>query len=146
MNRKQIASEKFTSGYNCAQSVLYAFCDHFNLDKDTALKIACGFGAGMGRTQSNCGAVVGGIMVLNLIYGRGENDDREVMMDNYEKVRELLELFKKKFSTYNCRGLLSNCDLMTEEGQKYYQENDLRNKVCTSCVETVIELIEKNFL
>lgn len=146
MNRKEIASEKFTEGYNCAQSVLYVFCEDFNLDKDTALKLASGFGAGMGRTQSNCGAVTGGIMVLNLKYGRGENADRGVMLENYNKVRELLDLFKDKFGTYNCRGLLNNCDLMTEEGQKYFKENDLKNKICMPCVHTVIELLEEKFL
>jgi hypothetical protein len=41
-------------GYNCAQSVLFSFCDDLNLDKDKALKIACGFGAGMGRKEEVC--------------------------------------------------------------------------------------------
>ena len=57
--RSAIATEKFLAGYNCAQAVLYAFCDELGFDKDTALRLACGFGAGMARKQEVCGAVTG---------------------------------------------------------------------------------------
>ncbi|HPP50955.1 MAG TPA: C-GCAxxG-C-C family protein, partial [Spirochaetota bacterium] len=64
MKRSQVAIAKFTKDYNCAQSVLFSFCDYLNCDKDVALKISCGFGAGMGRKEEVCGAVTGGIMVI----------------------------------------------------------------------------------
>ena len=48
---------KMLEGYNCAQAVLYAGCDRLPLEKDTALRLACGLGAGMGRKQEVCGAV-----------------------------------------------------------------------------------------
>ena len=70
-NRTNIAVDKFLSGYNCAQSVLYAFREEIGLGDDMALKIACGLGAGMGRKQEVCGAVTGGILVLGLRHGRG---------------------------------------------------------------------------
>jgi hypothetical protein len=46
--KSEIAVEKFLGGYNCAQSVLYSFCDDLGFEKNIALKLACGFGAGMG--------------------------------------------------------------------------------------------------
>ena len=64
MTRSERAVSKFVAGYNCAQSVFYAFSDDLKIDQDTGLKIACGFGAGMGRQGEVCGAVTGGIMVL----------------------------------------------------------------------------------
>ena len=70
------ATAKFTSGYNCAQSVLWAFRDEVGLEEDVALKLATGLGAGMGRKQEVCGAVTGGILVLGLRHGRGRADDR----------------------------------------------------------------------
>ena len=73
-NRTEMAVSKFSEGYNCAQSVLYSFCDDIHLDKNTALKMACGFGAGMGRKEEVCGAVTGGIIVIGAKYGRGEGD------------------------------------------------------------------------
>jgi hypothetical protein len=47
--RSEMAGEKFLTGYNCAQSILYSFCDDLKIDKNLALKLACGLGAGMGR-------------------------------------------------------------------------------------------------
>ena len=47
--KSEIAVKKFLEGYNCAQSVLYSFCNELQIDENTALKMACGFGAGMGR-------------------------------------------------------------------------------------------------
>ena len=45
--KKELASEKFQSGYNCAQSILHTFRDEGNLDEDTALKMATGLGAAL---------------------------------------------------------------------------------------------------
>src|ERR1035441_4030849 len=64
--RTDIAVEKFLAGYNCAQAVLYSFCDDLGFGKDTALRLACGFGAGMARKQEVCGAITGGIIALGL--------------------------------------------------------------------------------
>ena len=141
--KTEIAVKKFKEGYNCAQSVFYSFCDDLNIKKDTALKIACGFGGGIARKQEVCGAVTGGIMVLGAKHGRGEKDDTEVMSENYKKERELLELFEKKHGTYICRNLLNNCDLYTQEGQQRFKENNLKNKICVPCVQSVIEILEE---
>jgi C_GCAxxG_C_C family probable redox protein len=112
------------------------------LDKDKALKIACGFGAGMGRKEEVCGAVSGGIMVISVKYGRGENDERKATEITYIKIRELMDQFSKRHGTYICRELLNGCELTTEEGQKIFKENDYFNKVCKPCVRSVVEILE----
>jgi C_GCAxxG_C_C family probable redox protein len=140
--RSELAVNKFSSGYNCAQAVFFSFCDDLNIDKDTALKIACGFGAGMGRNQEVCGAVTGGIMVLGVKYGRGEKDDISATENTYPKVREFMNKFKKNQGDFICRNLLGECKLTAEEGQKYFKENDLKNKVCIPCVKNAVEILE----
>ena len=47
--RQQRAQELHGKGYNCAQSVVCAYCDLVGLDEQTAYKMAEGFGLGMGR-------------------------------------------------------------------------------------------------
>lgn len=142
MGRSERAAAKFAEGYNCAQSVLYAFCDDLGLDKDKALKLACGFGAGMGRKGEVCGAVSGGILVLGAKYGRGENEKKETTYNSYEKIRELMDQFSRRHGSYICRQLLNGCALTMEEGQAAYKANEYFNKVCMPCVKSVVEILE----
>jgi C_GCAxxG_C_C family probable redox protein len=141
-SRTEIAVSKFSEGYNCAQSVFYSYCDALNFDKNTALKMACGFGAGMGRKGEVCGAVTGGIMVIGAKYGRGEKDAPTAKELTYKKTRELMDRFEKKHGTFICRKLLHGCELATEEGRKRFKDNDLSNAICRPCVQSVVEILE----
>jgi C_GCAxxG_C_C family probable redox protein len=142
MERSERAVEKFIGGFNCAQAVFFSFCDDLGLDKNQALKLACGFGAGMGRKEEVCGAVSGGIMVIGAKYGRGENDERKTTEITYSKVRELMNQFAQRHGTYLCRKLLNDCELTSEEGQKTFLGNDYFNRVCKPCVKSVVEILE----
>jgi C_GCAxxG_C_C family probable redox protein len=141
-DRTEIAVSKFSEGYNCAQSVFYSYCDALGFDKNTALKMACGFGAGMGRKGEVCGAVTGGIMVIGAKFGRGETDDQTTKELTYKKTRELMDRFEKKHGTFICRKLLNGCELTTEEGQKHFKENNLANAVCKPCIRSVVEILD----
>jgi len=137
------AVSKFRDGYNCAQSVLYAHCDELKLNKDTALRLACGFGAGMGRKEEVCGAVSGGILVLGLRHGRGEKDDEAAKETTYARTMELMDKFQRRHGSFICRQLLNGIDLTTDEGRKSLKEDDLLNRVCVPCVESVMTILEQ---
>jgi C_GCAxxG_C_C family probable redox protein len=139
----EVATEKFLAGYNCAQSVLYACSDELNLEKETALKLACGLGGGLARSGEACGAVTAAILVLGLKHGRGEHDDPSATEQTYRKTRELLAVFEQQHGSVLCRQLLQGCDLMTPEGHQHYKEHDLRRKVCLPCIQSVIALLEE---
>jgi C_GCAxxG_C_C family probable redox protein len=141
-SRSEAAATQFSEGYNCAQSVLSSFCDELGLDHDTALRIACGFGAGMGRKGNVCGAVTGGIAVLGMKYGRGEKEDRTATHLTYRKTREFIDRFIDRHGSCGCRELLKGCDLTTEEGQQQFKAQDFHNRVCKPCVRTAVEIIE----
>jgi len=141
-SRSEIAIKKFSEGYNCSQSVLYAFCDYLSLDRDLALRMSCGFGAGMGRKQEVCGAITGGILVISTKFGRGDLDVRKSTELTYKKTRKLLDRFAEKHDTYLCRKLINGCELQTDDGQKQFKDKNLLNKVCKPCVESVIEILE----
>jgi C_GCAxxG_C_C family probable redox protein len=137
----EIAEAKFMEGYNCAQSVLFAFCDDLGLDADYALKMSCGFGGGMGRNGEVCGAVSGGILVLGLKFGRGKNDARIQTDIAYAKIREFMDCFSAKHGSCRCRDLLGGCDLTTPAGQAYFKDNECFNIVCKRCVRDAAALV-----
>jgi C_GCAxxG_C_C family probable redox protein len=141
-SKSEIAHAKFAEGFNCAQSVFYSFCDELQFDKNTALKLACGFGGGMGRKGEVCGAVTGGILVIGNKYGRGEKDDRTATELTYTKTRELMDQFAGKHGTCICRKLLNGSDLGKEEGQKQFKGNALLDKICKPCVQSAVEILE----
>jgi len=141
--RSEIAIRKFTDGYNCAQAVFYSFCDELKIEKEIALKLGTGFGAGMGRKEEVCGAISGGIMVIGAKYGRGEKEDRAAMERSYLKVQNLMDQFAAQHGSYICRQLLNGCELTTKEGQSYFKKNNLLKKTCTPCVQSVVAIVEK---
>ena len=107
MTRGELAAEKFTSGYNCAQAVLLAFCDVTGLDETTAARLTSGFGGGIGRLREVCGAANGAFMVISLVYGDGEIAPREKKGELYARIQDFAARFKEHNGSYLCRELLS---------------------------------------
>lgn len=142
MSNAEIAINKFKDGYSCAQSVVFSYADKLGISGDLALKMGTGFGGGMGRKQEVCGAITGGILVLNLLYGRGENDDKEKGDLNFAKVRELINKFEDKYGTNNCKKLLDGCELLTPEGQELFKSENLKEK-CFDCVTFAVNVLDE---
>lgn len=142
MTRRERALSMFSEGYNCAQSVLFSFSEDLGIDGDTALRIASGVEGGMARMQEVCGALTGGVMVIGAMFGRGAQGDCSAAADAYAKTRWLVEQFARRHGSYCCRNLLGGCELMSEEGRKAFTERDLINRICVSCVSSVIEILE----
>ncbi len=109
MDHSILAADLFLSGCNCSQAVLVAFGDVAGLDPDTAKKISCSFGGGMGRMREVCGAVSGMLMVAGLLYGYtepGENDTHK--KEHYALVQELSGRFRQEAGSIICREILKN--------------------------------------
>lgn len=147
MKAAEKAIDIFTQGFNCSQSVIYGFTDtvNVNIDPDAALKIAQGFGGGMGRKQEVCGAISGAVMVLGLVYGRGLNDKTEKREITYLKVQALIDTFKKHHNYINCKELLSGCPLLSEEGRARFKDNRLFEKCC-EYIRSACNILEKLIL
>ncbi|PTY04957.1 hypothetical protein DB347_19900 [Opitutaceae bacterium EW11] len=136
-----IAETKLLSGYNCAQAVLYASCDRLGFDKDTAQRIACGFGAGMARQEEVCGAVTGGIMAIGLKHGRGEGEDKSRTEEAYTRIQQLMQRFRDRHGSVICRELIG-CNLLTPAGQEFFKSHDLLHRTCAPCVRTAAEIVD----
>ncbi len=79
---KDRARKNFSKGYNCAECILEAVLAHIDtgLPKE-ALKVATGFGGGVGLYGDTCGAITGGVLAVGAVHGRkglpNEEDPRQ---------------------------------------------------------------------
>jgi C_GCAxxG_C_C family probable redox protein len=141
MNRSEQAKELFLSGNNCAQSVLISFAEDLKFSKELALKMAAGFGGGMGKQQETCGAVTGAIMVLGLLKGEDVNNNDELKASAYGAVKDLTRDFVAEYKTTNCRELIG-CDLNTPEGSAKFKDDKIMENVCVNCVKKAVQIVE----
>lgn len=142
MKEIETGCNTFKGGFNCSQSVFTVFSQSFGIDRETALKLSCGFGAGFGREQEICGALSGGVMVIGLHFGQYLPDDMESKERTYSTVRKYLNRFREINGTTICSRLL-NCDLNTEAGRKRFSEENLKESICEKCVSDAIRLVEE---
>lgn len=141
MDKKSLALSYFSNHYNCSQSVLAAYAQDFGLSEEIALKISCGFGAGMGRLQETCGAISGAFMVLGLKYGKSKDHEENLKELTYEKVREFSKIFKLKYESLKCIDLIG-VDISKKDGLELARNNHLFDKLCTQYISEVIDILE----
>ncbi len=142
MSRKDAVLECYRSDYNCAQSILSGFAGELGLDREYALKISCGLGAGMGRMAGVCGAVSGSFLILGMVYGMTDplrQEDKEL---NYRMVRDFAERFKRKNSSITCSELMG-CDVSTESGFEQAKAQNLTETVCEKLLEDAVVILEE---
>ncbi len=65
-------------------------------------KLATGFGAGIGRKGSLCGAFTGAVMAIGMETGRTNPKDKEAVAKTYEKCREFWDRFEREFGSNIC--------------------------------------------
>ena len=128
----------FNEGFNCAQAVLSTYCEQFGLDRETALRVACGLGGGMGRRQETCGAVSGAYLVIGLKYGQCAKDDAATKEKTYALVQEFARRFEAKNKSTNCRELLG-VDLIGGDRQT---ASECVKRVCPKMVQDAAEILE----
>ena len=138
----KLSEEYFESGYGCAESVLMAIAVSQNIKSEIIPRIASGFCGGMALTNGLCGAVAGGVMAINLLYGRDNNFQNKDL--NYQKVQEFIVEFKTRFGSLNCPDL-TGCDLSTDKGKEQFDVLNVHEK-CTEltaeATSMVLELID----
>jgi C_GCAxxG_C_C family probable redox protein len=139
--KKDQAVECFIKGYACSQAVFSTYAPMVGLDYESALRVSCGFGGGMGRLQNTCGAVTGGFMVIGCKHGKVKEDDKEAKGKTYALVKIFADRFTAINGSINCRELLG-CDLNTEEGMRFARENNLFSTKCEKYVSDAAEIIE----
>lgn len=144
MDRKEKAVELFLSGYGCSQAVIGAYCDLFGMDFETAVKVAEGFGGGMGRMRLTCGAVSGMFMLSGLSKSKAQPKDLETRTEVYGTVQQMAEEFKKKNGSIICAELLGVNKPKDNGASPTIRDKEFfKKRPCVKCVEDCAEIVEK---
>lgn len=98
------AGNKFKEGLNCSESIVQAFNEMLNNPLNPeSLKMASGFGGGLGHAGCMCGALTGSAMIIGLLTGRVDpGQDREPI---YDLARDFHNRFESQFGGTCCRVL-----------------------------------------
>ncbi|MDD2278358.1 MAG: C-GCAxxG-C-C family protein [Bacteroidales bacterium] len=136
------ALELFKSGFQCSQAVLAVFSEEYGIPKETALKIACPFGGGIGDYGRTCGALTGAMMVVGLKYGKTKATDLEAQKLTCDKTRELIETFENTHGSSICNDLVG-FDRANLSGAELMSKLPHFQRICPKFLETVITYLEE---
>ena len=108
--------------------------------KDSLLpKLATGFGGGIGRKGSLCGAFTGSIMAIGMKLGRTNANDKDAVAKVYSKCQEFWSQFEKEFGSRDCYKL-TGYHLDDPEENKQWLTSGGREK-CVAIVEKTAQIL-----
>ena len=103
-------------------------------------RIATGFGGGIGRRGSLCGAFTGSVMVLGLKFGRTEPKDEARREKSYALGYQFWDRFEKEFGSCICYEL-TGCHMDHPEERKKWRDAGGMDK-CAAIVEKTARLLQ----
>ena len=135
------ALQNFASGCNCAQSVLAAYADVVKLTEEQAMRLAAGFGGGMGRLRRDCGAFSAAVMLVTAM--EGENSETpEARVRLYTRVQRLYGDFVSALGTVNCAKLLGKPEGSEPPTPDPRTTDYYASRPCARIIRTACEIIE----
>lgn len=93
--------------HGCAQCVLGALMELFDMKQPDAFKAATGLGGGVGLSiEGSCGGLTGGVMAISMCYGRELDkiaDPEGVRFISYRLANQLQERFVQEYGGSICK-------------------------------------------
>lgn len=142
MGKAEEAVAIFKNGCNCSQSVLSVFAGESGLDKMTVLKIASGFGGGIGHMGQTCGAVTGAVMAIGLKNSMASEKTHEFNQKNYDTIGRMVDEFKKRNGSILCKELFG-IDFNDAEAYRKARKEGLFYKVCPKLISDAVQIVEE---
>ena len=141
MSKAEEAKKQFEKGFFCAPAVLSTYSEQLGLEKALALKIACGFGGGIGRMGRTCGAVTGAVMVIGLRHGQVDLADEESRQRTHTLVKEFVDRFTALHGSIECRELIGY-DLSNSGELELARESEVFSYKCPDFVYDSARILE----
>lgn len=134
---------QFNRGFSCSQRVFATLGEELGIERQQALRLATGFGAGIAYQGNICGAVSGAIMAIGLKHGNDEPSVQDFSNKAIFLTRELIQRIIAKHGCYTCKGLTRIDHMNLEEGMKLYKEQGIAEKICRPVIKDCIEIVEE---
>jgi len=116
-----------------------SFKEAFGIPDPLLPRLASGFGGGIGRKGSLCGAFIGAIMVIGMKMGRVDPKDTDTISKLYEKCRQFWSQFEKEFGSNICFNLIGVHLDNDEERQRWLASGGLEK--CSHIVEKTAQML-----
>lgn len=141
MTHKEKAEQLIRQRFYCSQAIMGAFADDIGLDIKTALKISTGFGSGM-QQGGVCSCVTSAVMILGMVYGFYDAQDKEDRVISSRKVNEFMRRFADKMNgAINCRDILGK-DMSNPDDVAAMREAGMLSKICPNVTSITIDILE----
>lgn len=148
MKLEEDAKHSFNFGFNCAESVSLTVTKHLGLGAGGSgsfiPRVATGFGGGIARNGDVCGALIGGIVAINLILGRNYSDQSRDSC--YDAVDSFYNDFVKAFGASQCSKIIG-LDLKEPRGRELYERRahyEQCNPIVAWAAKRAYEIIRKS--
>ena len=142
MDRTELATTRFTQGYNCSQCICASYAPLFGVEEEAAFRIAASFGGGMGHLDGVCGAVAGALMVIGLARFWETGDIRAEKNRVYEVVEAFVSQFKERHGSTQCTELLGY-DLSKQDELAAAVKADRFREVCPRYLAEACRLLDE---
>ena len=129
-DRYQIATDYHNRGYNCCQSVCFAFLDQVDLDEKTLFRVTEGLGLGMGGMEGTCGAVTAACVIAGAKNSTVEMGGPGSKGATYKISKEIVRRFKEESGSVICKELKG-------------VETGTPAKACPDCVKDAARILEE---
>jgi len=149
--KMQIAEEQgrnyFRQGLNCTECLMHTMMDLYETGlPDEAIRLATGFGGGIGNTKHICGAITGAVMALGVIRGRenptGPREEmkertKHLQQDIYPVFAKMREELEKEYGTLICSE-------MTRVFEDFHSKQRMRTcmDIVGFCAKTAVKYAE----
>lgn len=105
---EKLGAEYEMKYHGCSQCVFAAVQETLGLNNKSAFKAATGLAGGVARMGETCGALLGGIMAIGILFGREALEDSASSMGYQMTMQlssQLCKEFIREFGTTRCRDI-----------------------------------------
>lgn len=110
---------------------------------DCIPRIGTGLAGGVGLQGEVCGALMGGVLIIGLLYGTDVPDD-EIKYATYAKTAQFVDRFKEANGPTLCRELIE-IDLTLDDSLETYKTKNLKENVCSGVIDNAVHNLMQLF-